>query len=144
MCFEYKRICFSQQFIGRPFLKIMGNFEIFCGFGIFLLMFYRYLIATFDFWKKRGIPGPKPVLPFGTMKDAIFRKNFMGHYIKDIYDAYDKTPFIGMFKMREPVLIIKDPKIIKDVLLKDSSIFCNRQMDLCKKVRLFPRCYCII
>lgn len=96
-----------------------------------LLVLYRYLTATFDYWKKRG---PKPILLFGIMKDAILKKVFMGKYIKDLYDAYENTPFIGMFNMREPVLMRKEPKILKDVLIKDSSIFYNRQMDSCTKV----------
>lgn len=58
----------------------------------------------------------------------------MGKYIKDLYDAYENTPFIEMFNMREPVLMRKEPKILKDVLIKDSSIFYNRQMDSCTKV----------
>lgn len=132
-----KFVVVSGTFIEYQFLKIMGNFEILCGFGIFLLMLYRYLTATFDFWKQRGIPGPKPILLFGTMKDVILRKVFNGIYIKDLYNAYENTSFIGIFKMREPVLIIKDPKIIKDVLIEDSSIFYNRNMDLCTKVRIF-------
>lgn len=131
--FYYDRIC-SRQHIIRWTSKIMGNFEILCGFGILSFLLYRYLTATFNFWKERGIPGPKPVLIFGTMKDVIFKNFFLGKYLKDIYDAYENTPFIGIFQMREPILIIKDPKFIKDVFIKDSSIFYSRDLNTCLKV----------
>ncbi|XP_050451966.1 cytochrome P450 6A1-like [Cataglyphis hispanica] len=112
----------------------MGNFEILCGFGIFSFLLYCYLTATFNFWKKRGIPGPKPVLlMFNVMKDFIFKNLFVGKFLKDIYDAYENTPFIGFFYLQEPILMIKDPKFIKDVLIKDSSIFYNRDLNSCPK-----------
>lgn len=114
----------------------MGNFEILCGFGILLLiLIYRYLTKTFNHWEKCGVPGPKPILLFGTMKDVIFRKVFIGKYIKNLYDAYENEPFIGYFNMREPILMIRDPKIVKDVFIKDSSIFYNRYtIHMCTKV----------
>ncbi|KAL6437110.1 hypothetical protein ACFW04_005005 [Cataglyphis niger] len=70
---------------------------------------------------------------FNVINDVIFKNFFLGKYLKDIYDAYENTPFIGIFHLREPILIIKDPKFIKDVFIKDSSIFYNRDLNSCPK-----------
>lgn len=102
-----------------------------------LIALYYYLIGTYNFWEKRGVPGPKPRLIFGTMKDVILYKMFLGDYIKRVYDTYDAdTPLIGIFKRRTPILIIKDTELIKDVLIRDASLFSDRAFNPCVKVHV--------
>ncbi|XP_032682159.1 cytochrome P450 6B5-like [Odontomachus brunneus] len=106
---------------------MLGTVEILliiCGLIICLL--YYYLTASYNFWKKFNIPGPTPILFFGTMKDVILGKVLIGEYLKNLYDAYENTPFVGIFNMREPILMIKDPEYIKDVFIKDAELFPHR------------------
>ncbi|XP_014470368.1 PREDICTED: cytochrome P450 6B1-like [Dinoponera quadriceps] len=105
--------------------------EILCGLIIFLL--YYYFTATFNFWKKRNIPGPQPALFFGTMKNIILGRTILAKYLKSIYDAYEDAPFVGIFNMREPILLIKDPEHIKNVLIKDSALFSSRGLPVYSK-----------
>ncbi|XP_011332126.2 cytochrome P450 6A1-like [Ooceraea biroi] len=104
----------------------MALLEALCGVVIFLFLLYRYLTATFDFWKKRGVPGPDPVLFFGTMKDIILEKVYAGIHWKRMYDTYEDSKFVGLFNMRKPVLLLKDPKHIRDVCITDGSLFSTR------------------
>lgn len=106
----------------------MGFFGVACGFAVVLFLLYRYLTSTFNFWKKRNIPGPDPIPIFGTMKDIFLRKEYCGLQWKRIYDTYKDEPFVGLFSMREPTLLIRDTKYIKDVLIKDASLFSTRGM----------------
>jgi len=105
---------------------IMDHFEIcFCGITIILLAVYYYL-TYFDFWKSRGVRGPRPIPVFGNIKDVIFEKQCVGFYLKDLYDDYKDESMIGIFIRRTPILVVKDPVLIKDVLIKDFSKFANR------------------
>jgi hypothetical protein len=46
--------------------------------------------------------------------------------IGNIYMTIIKTRNSGIFNMRQPMLLIKDPKHIKDIFIKNSATFSNR------------------
>lgn len=101
-------------------------FEILCGVATLIVALYYYSISTFDFWKKRGVPGPKPLPFFGNTKDLMFVKVPMSTFVKDIYEKYPNEPMIGLFVNRSPILVLNDPDLIKDVLIRDFSNFVDR------------------
>ncbi|KOC58959.1 Cytochrome P450 6a2 [Habropoda laboriosa] len=101
-------------------------FEILCGVAALLLALYYYSTSTFDFWKNRGVVGPRPIPFFGTSKDLMFAKISVAEYTKNIYDKYKNEPLIGLYHGRLPLLILNDPEIIKDVLIRDFSKFSDR------------------
>lgn len=114
----------------------MGPFEILCGVGVVILALYYYFTMTFDFWKSRGVPGPEPTPPFGNIKDVLFSRKSMTDYLTDLYHHYKNEPMVGIFARRTPILIVKDPDVIKDVLIKDFSHFADRGIPTHKKVQV--------
>ncbi|XP_032675720.1 cytochrome P450 6A1-like isoform X2 [Odontomachus brunneus] len=104
----------------------MGSLETICGIVVVIVAFYYYLISIFDFWKSRGISGPQPVVLFGNVRDVMFGRKAMCDYLMEIYNIYKDKPMIGIFVRRTPVLIVKDPDLIKDILIKDFSNFAER------------------
>ncbi|KMQ92083.1 cytochrome p450 6a2 [Lasius niger] len=112
----------------------MVFFEILCGIAAVLLAVYYYLTSTFDFWKSRGIRGPQPIPGFGNYKDVMLVKKHMADYLKKIYDNYKDESMIGIFTARTPVLVVKDPDLIKDILIKDFTKFADRGFPLNEKV----------
>ncbi|NP_001035324.1 cytochrome P450 6AS5 [Apis mellifera] len=103
-----------------------SSFEILCGIAVLFLALYYYLTSTFDFWKSRGVVGPKPVPFFGTTKDLILVKKSTAHFVKDIYEKYKNEPMVGLYATRSPFLLLNDPELIKDILIRDFSKFANR------------------
>lgn len=104
----------------------MGFFEILCIIATIFLAVYYYFTSNYNFWKSRGIRGPKPIPVFGNFKDAALNNKFMGDYLLEIYNKYKDESVIGMFTGMTPILIVKDPDLIKDVLIKDFSKFADR------------------
>lgn len=114
--------------------EIMESLTL-CGIAVAILLFYYYFTSTFPFWKLRGIRGPRPIPVFGNLKDVMFGKKFIGDYLMEIYKNYKDEPFIGIFARRTPILIVNDPDFIKDILVKDFSLFCERGiLNVSKKV----------
>lgn len=104
----------------------MELFEILCGIAAVILALYYFFTLTFDFWKSRGVRGPRPIPGFGTLKDVKLNRISGGEHVKELYKVYKDEPVIGIFSGKTPILIVKDLDLIKDVLIKDFSVFANR------------------
>ncbi|XP_029175227.1 cytochrome P450 6a2-like [Nylanderia fulva] len=104
----------------------MELFEILYGIIALCLTVYYYLSSNYDFWKSRGVRGPKPLPGFGNIKDFLLNKKFGGDLLRDIYNEYKEEGMIGIFARKTPILLVKDPELIKDILIKDFSNFANR------------------
>ncbi|XP_017757764.1 PREDICTED: probable cytochrome P450 6a14 [Eufriesea mexicana] len=91
-----------------------------------LVALYYYFTAYFNFWKNRSISGPKPVPIFGNMFSVITCRESLRNFIQELYVRYKNEPMYGIFVRRKPVLVVQDPEIIKDVLIKDFPKFANR------------------
>lgn len=115
----------------------MESLEILCSIFAVILVIYYYFTSTFDFWKSRGIPGPQPIPLFGNVKDVMLTRKAMSNYLLEIYKSYIGEPVIGIFARRTPVLIVKDPDLIKDILIKDFSKFADRGFTVHEKVYRF-------
>lgn len=112
----------------------MFLFEIFCIIAVILLILHLKHQSNNDFWKIRGVRGPEPQNFFMSLKNLFVTKSFIGDTIKKMYDDYKDEPMIGMLGGRVPILIIKDPELIKDVLIKDFNKFADRGIKLHEKV----------
>nr|XP_033326774.1 probable cytochrome P450 6a14 [Megalopta genalis] len=104
----------------------MTGFEILCGVVAVLFLFYYYLTSTYNFWKKRGVPGPKPIPLFGNIASVMFSRLSMAQYMREVYKKYKSEPVLGLFIRRQPLLVINDTELIKRVLIKDFTKFSDR------------------
>ncbi|XP_077269211.1 putative cytochrome P450 6a14 isoform X1 [Temnothorax americanus] len=105
----------------------MEPFEILCGIAAVIFALYYFFTSTFDFWKSHGVPGPRPIPGFGTFKNVVLDgKISFNDYVKKLYNDYKDEPLVGIFAGRTPILIVKHPDLIKDILIKDFSIFSER------------------
>ncbi|XP_071567381.1 cytochrome P450 6A1-like [Temnothorax nylanderi] len=111
----------------------MEPFEILCGLAAIILTLYYFFTSTFDFWKSRDVRGPRPIPGLGNFKDVMLNKTSVGDYLAEMYNTYKDEPMIGIFARKTPVLIVQDLDLIKDVLIKDFSVFANRGIPTSEK-----------
>ena len=112
----------------------MGLIEIFCISVVIFLLLYYYCTSTFDFWTIRGVRGPKPLPFLGNLKDVFFARLSFGNYLKIAYDEFKNEPMVGIFARRTPFLLLRDPDLIKDILIKDFRKFADRGIKIHEKV----------
>jgi hypothetical protein len=91
-----------------------------------LISLYFYFTRNFNFWKKLGIPYVKP-LPFvGNVKDVVLQKVNIGNSLKTFYDDHSDKPYMGIFVFDQPILVIRDLDLVKNILVKDAHNFIDR------------------
>ncbi|KAG3259978.1 cytochrome P450 3A9-like [Ictidomys tridecemlineatus] len=106
-------------------MDLIPNFsmETWVLLGISLVLLYLYGTYSHGYFKKLGIPGPRPLPFLGTLLN--YRQGFF-NFDAECYKKYGKT--WGLYDGRQPVLLITEPSIIKTVLIKECySAFTNRR-----------------
>ncbi|CAH2061690.1 unnamed protein product, partial [Iphiclides podalirius] len=96
-------------------------------------MLYYYLTRTFSYWKRRNVPGPRPLPLFGNLMDSALRKKNIGMVFKEIYDQFPDEKVVGIYRMTTPSLLLRDLELIKHVLIKDFDCFSDRGLSLSEK-----------
>lgn len=91
-----------------------------------LILLYYYSKSKLEYWEKRGVKGPKP-LPFvGNYKDVFLGKASVSDSFEDAYNNFKDEQVVGLYVGHTPLLVLRDPEIIKTVLIKDFSVFADR------------------
>ena len=85
---------------------------------------YAYWTRRYNHWKNQGVKGPTPVFPYGNATN-LKQKSIHDQDAEDIA-TYGRVH--GRFHGNTPVLVIAEPDMIKDALVKDFTVFSDRQV----------------
>ncbi|XP_021923332.1 probable cytochrome P450 6a14 [Zootermopsis nevadensis] len=91
-----------------------------------LSVIYIYFKWSFTYWKKRNVPYADPIFPFGNFTQSCLMRKQVGDVLTDIYKELEGHRYGGMYIFTKPSLILRDPDLIKDILVKDFSTFHDR------------------
>lgn len=94
--------------------------------GVFVAFFgalYIYFKHKFTYWEKRGVLYLKPSFPLGNCKDLVLMRKSFGETYTELYKKLTRNKFGGIYLMHRPQLMIRDPDLIKAVLVKDFDHF---------------------
>ncbi|XP_014285335.1 probable cytochrome P450 6a13 [Halyomorpha halys] len=97
--------------------------------AVLLYLFYRYATSTYSFWADRNVPFLKPVPFFGNLWYRIIRKTTMIDDQQMQYNFFGEDRYGGTYLFRKPNLLIKDPQLVEQILIKDFSTFYNRSLN---------------
>lgn len=91
-------------------------------------LLYYYLTSTYSYWAKRKVPFIEPEIFYGNMKDIIQAKVNQLEKSNEFYKQFKMSghKFGGIFQMREPVLLVCSPELIREMLIKNFPSFHNR------------------
>ncbi len=79
---------------------------------------YLWLRHRYSFWERHGVPGPKPVYLFGNLlKQLTFQEHISVAY-KQWHNTYNNVPYVGFYKLLQPAVMIRDPELQREVLVK--------------------------
>lgn len=98
-------------------------------FTILVVVFtliYFHVKRIYSYWERRGfktLPGVNYLV--GHFKNAFLQKEFFGETVNKLYQSTNE-PFVGIYSILRPILLVRDPELIRSILVKDFSHFTDR------------------
>lgn len=80
----------------------------------------------FSYWSKRGIPYKQPKFLIGALGEIFTGKKCMGEFFQDVYMTFKKNRILGFYFSYRPALLINDPVLVQDVMIKSFNSFHDR------------------
>uniref|UniRef100_A0A6V7J298 Cytochrome P450 n=1 Tax=Bracon brevicornis TaxID=1563983 RepID=A0A6V7J298_9HYME len=99
-----------------------------CSLPLLLLLFRIYAKYKLNYWKRRGVEQLSASdFLFGDFKDAVLFRSAPGWHLGQLHRAAkEDSPFIGFYIFHKPCLLLRDPEIIKQILIRDFENFSDR------------------
>lgn len=87
-----------------------------------------YLIDKYylSYWSRRGIPQNPTTFFFGNILEIFTVKKNFGEFFAEIYRKSKVNKILGLYFTYRPSLIVNDPELINDVMIKHFSVFNDR------------------
>lgn len=99
--------------------SILLSFVI-CAFGV------HYLFRHFSIFKRYGIVHI-PLIPLlGSAMSVIFRRMSFIDFIRKMYNFNPDAKYFGLHAITTPVLLLRDPELIRSVLVQNFATFPDR------------------
>ena len=106
---------------------------------------YFYFTRNFNFWQKLCIPYVKPTPFVGNLMDCVLLKTTIAEQLQRIYNEHSDKPYVGIFSFDKPSLLIRDPELVNNILVKDFQYFMDRTFSFEDKFDpVFGKVLCIL
>lgn len=93
------------------------------GLGLILILYVKY---NRTYWQRRGVPTVPGHWLFGNIKDMFKQEKSPAFVIGDLYRKAEDEDILGIYIFHKPVLLMKHPDVIKQILVKDFNYFPDR------------------
>nr|CAD7455687.1 unnamed protein product [Timema tahoe] len=103
------------------------------GIATLLVVLYSILTWNYSYWKKRGVPHIPPTLPNGNVKELMQQKLPVSLMYEKLYKELQGHRFGGVYRGFTPVLLLREPELIKHFLTKDFMHFHDRNQPVDEK-----------
>lgn len=94
-----------------------------------LTVAFLWLKHRKTYWKRNNVPHiASGSIIWGNLKKTIFLEENVAYEMnKFYYDEKTKdSPYVGFYSIHKPMLMLKDPEVIKNILVKDFNFFSDR------------------
>ncbi|XP_011180068.1 cytochrome P450 6g1 [Zeugodacus cucurbitae] len=99
-----------------------------CLLATLFALVYIWSRYTYGYWQRQKVPYMPAVPLIGNMQVLLTLSNSFYLYLSDIYkDArMSKAAAVGIYLFNKPALLLREPELIKSVLIKEFAKFANR------------------
>lgn len=94
--------------------------------AVVLVLLYAYMrLYVFRHWQRRRIPYLPASFPFGNFGPTLRQTRSIGEVVQDAYRA-SVQPIVGIYGITRPMLIVRDPALVRQIFVKDFAHFTDR------------------
>ncbi|XP_001360362.1 probable cytochrome P450 6g2 [Drosophila persimilis] len=95
---------------------------------IFLATICFLLQQHYAYWRRRGVRELRPHWILGNLAGLLSMRDSPADFMGQLYNHPDalNQPFVGIHVFHRPALLLRDPDLIKRILIKDFGKFSNR------------------
>lgn len=125
---QYASVCekYSKITVKMALLTSQWKTDILLLLILLITLVYLYLRRSYSYWERRGfktLPGVS--LLFGHFKATLAQKESIGLFFWRVYKTTSE-PFLGVYGVLRPILFIKDPELVRTILIEDFVHFSDR------------------
>ncbi|XP_063702578.1 probable cytochrome P450 6d5 [Culicoides brevitarsis] len=102
---------------------------------IIVIILYVIVKHLFTYWDRQGIINIPPTIVYGNLRPTIKHQKSFQTNINDLYWEAVTVPYIGIYLLCRPALLIRDLNLVKRILIQDQEffkhrgIYCDTQQD---------------
>lgn len=93
-------------------------------------MLYKQGTKNFKYWDNKGIPYDRPIPFLGNSLRKYLGKISPTDHMTEIYRKFPQAKCVGYFESVYPALVLRDPQLIKHVLVADFLHFYPKGMNI--------------
>lgn len=91
-----------------------------------ITIFYLFVKRIYTYWDRKDIKSlPDASFFFGHFSTTFTQKESLGDLITRIYKN-SSEPFLGIYSIFRPILLVCDPQLARTILVKDFQHFTDR------------------
>jgi cytochrome P450 family 6 len=99
--------------------------------GVIYLLNKKYL---FSYWSRKGVKQLQPRFLFGDAIKLLTLRQSIADYFGDVYNKYKEHKLVGIYITYKPTLVVNDPELIQNIMIKDFSNFPDRPMPVDEQI----------
>ncbi|KZC12579.1 putative cytochrome P450 28d1, partial [Dufourea novaeangliae] len=89
-----------------------------------LALLLLYVISVYTYWKRRGVPTADGFIPlFGHFLPIYSLRINMGTHFQKMYNDCKKHSMFGIYDILNPILVVREPRLVKTILQTNFSSF---------------------
>lgn len=98
--------------------------------AVLVIVLYRFVTRNKHYFLERDLPHKKPDFLFGHMRRVVLSKCSIYDFFLDVYNHFPEEKVSGVYELMNPVTLIRDPLLIKQIGVKDFDHFVNHRTPL--------------
>lgn len=89
-------------------------------------LFYYFAKYIYSYWDRKGFKTmPNCSYLFGHFTPAFKQAENIGEFVMNLYKKTSE-PFVGIYGVLRPMLLVRDPELVRHILVKDFNSFTDR------------------
>lgn len=93
--------------------------------GAVLFLINKYF---YSYWSSRNVEFLEPKFLVGNLGSMVTLRKSSTDFMREIYEKFKNHRYIGVYFFYRPALVVNDPELIQDIMIRNFTSFTDRPM----------------